>query len=280
MPVPARYDINNPALVSAIDDVPVWSAPFGLALLEEVDLRPNLVALDVGSGLGFPSIELAQRLGSTGRVFGIDPWTAANERARRKIDAWGLDNITILEGKAEKLPFADETLDLVISNNGTNNVEDEAQTYREIARTAKDNAQILLTVNLPETMLEFYSVYEDVLKRRGMKDCLDKLTEHINHKRKPADHVCNGLAAAGIKVEDVRHDSFTIRYVNGTAMLENPLIRLAFRPSWEEVIEPNEVEGVFAEIAEVLDKQAATKGELGLSVPWVLIKARRSKRIG
>ena len=87
MPVPARYDENNPALVSAIDDAPLWSAPFGLALLKEVDLRANLVALDVGSGLGFPSIELAQRLGSTGRVFGIDPWTAANERARRKIDA-------------------------------------------------------------------------------------------------------------------------------------------------------------------------------------------------
>ena len=59
--------------VSARDELPLWSAPFGLALLEAVALRPGITVLDVGFGTGFPALELAERLGPAGRVIGVDP---------------------------------------------------------------------------------------------------------------------------------------------------------------------------------------------------------------
>ena len=61
-------------LVSIIDELPLWSAPFGLDLLDSVKLKPKIRALDIGCGLGFSMIELAQRLGDSSKVFGIDPW--------------------------------------------------------------------------------------------------------------------------------------------------------------------------------------------------------------
>jgi ubiquinone/menaquinone biosynthesis C-methylase UbiE len=77
-----RYNLNDPDLISAIDDLPLWSAPFGMKLLEVVELRQDMHVLDVGSGTGFPLLELSQRLGSTCRVFGMDPWGAALDRVR------------------------------------------------------------------------------------------------------------------------------------------------------------------------------------------------------
>lgn len=51
--------------MSGYDELPFWSAPFGISLLETVRLRPGMNVLDIGSGSGFPMLELADR------------WTAA-----------------------------------------------------------------------------------------------------------------------------------------------------------------------------------------------------------
>lgn len=67
------YDFDN--IISIDDEVPLWSAPFGLKLLEHVIYKPDLAVLDIGFGSGFPLIELAMRLGKNARVYGIDPFS-------------------------------------------------------------------------------------------------------------------------------------------------------------------------------------------------------------
>jgi SAM-dependent methyltransferase len=100
----SEYDVEDPDVVSVIDDAPLWSAPFGLRLLEVVRMRKNIRALDVGSGLGFPLVELAQRLGPTCKVYGIDPWTPANERARMKVRVWARTTSTTKQQLSARCP--------------------------------------------------------------------------------------------------------------------------------------------------------------------------------
>ena len=107
-----NFSTDDFDLVSIIDELPLWSAPFGLDLLDTVKLKPNTVALDVGCGLGFPMIELALKLGTTGKVFGIDPWKRAIERINLKIKVLNIKNAKVIEGVAEKLPFEDKYFDL------------------------------------------------------------------------------------------------------------------------------------------------------------------------
>ena len=49
-----------------------WSTPFAEVLLEQLDLRPGLTILDIASGHGIPAFYLAEQVGETGTVIGID----------------------------------------------------------------------------------------------------------------------------------------------------------------------------------------------------------------
>ena len=126
------FNTEDIELASVLDELPLWSAPFGISLLDTVRLRKNINVLDVGSGTGFPIIELAQRLGESCVLYGIDPWETVNYRARMKVNKYNLGNVKIITGHAEDLPFEDGFFDLVISNNGINNVSDFEKAINEI----------------------------------------------------------------------------------------------------------------------------------------------------
>jgi ubiquinone/menaquinone biosynthesis C-methylase UbiE len=115
-------DTKDPNLVSVIDELPLWSAPFGLRLLDIIELKKNINVLDLGCGLGFPLIELSQRLGQTSQVYGIDPWTEALDRVRYKLQVYNIKNVKLVNGFAENMPFDTDYFDLIASNNGINNV--------------------------------------------------------------------------------------------------------------------------------------------------------------
>ena len=273
----AIFDPADPDLVSVIDDLALWSAPFGMKLLEVVGLRRGLRVLDVGAGTGFPGVELSQRLGASSHVFSLDPWRQALDRARVKKRIWGIPNLHLVAGRAETLPFGNCSFDLLVSNNGTNNVEDEERAYAELARVAKPGAQMVLTMNLPDTMIELYSTFERVLSARGLTAEVQRLRDHIFEKRKPLEHLRRVLAAAGFEIMAVHEDVFTLRFLDGTTMLEHFLIRLAFRESWTHLLDPHDVRPVFDQVEAELNKRASSEGHLGLSVPWVCLDCRRRR---
>lgn len=59
-----------------------WSTPFAEVLLKHLDLRPGLSVLDVASGHGIPAFHLAEQVGPTGQVLGVDLSAGQVARAR------------------------------------------------------------------------------------------------------------------------------------------------------------------------------------------------------
>ncbi len=260
-------------IVPVIDDLPLWSAPFGLKLLDTIKYKQNIKVLDVGSGMGFPLIELAGRLGNTCEVVGIDPWQEGIERINAKIDAWEMTNVTIVEGQAEEIPFEDGHFDLITSNNGINNVHDDRKVLSEINRTAKAGCQLVVTVNLPDTMIEFYNTYESVLIKNGKIEEIMYLKDHIFHKRKPLEYTKNLIEQGGFKINSVFEDSFNLRFNNGTAMFKHPLIELAFIDEWKKILDKNDRDSIFKELENELNNLPSQSNGLLLTVPWVCIDA-------
>ncbi len=230
-----KIDINDPVLISVIDELPLWSAPFGLKLLDTVRLKKDMNVLDIGCGLGFPLIELATRLGNSCKVYSIDPWERALERVRLKMKVYDIKNVEVIHGYAETIPFENDFFDLIVSNNGINNVNDMNKTLNECYRVSNIGAQMTITLNLEKTMIEFYDVFQETLAENNLHDEIKKMKEHIYSKRKPLVEIKSLLEDIGFSIKNIFHDSFRLRFVDGTTMLNHYLIRYWFMDGCKKV---------------------------------------------
>jgi len=271
----SSIDVNSSEFIEVFDDLPLWSAPFGLKILESVVLRDSMTVLDIGSGSGFPLIELAQRVSPGSRLFGIDPWTAGVDRIKRKASILGLDNVQMFKGIAEELPFDDGSLDCIVSNNGLNNVQDDEKALKECHRVARNDAQLLLTANLPETMQAFYAVFKMTLRQAGLEQQIPELKAHILEKRKPLADWRALLFQCGWLVVREDTSSFTMRFFNGSVMFHHVLIRTGFLPGWMKLVPQERLEEVFALLETNLNKRAVREGVLPLEIPFVCFDCRR-----
>jgi arsenite methyltransferase len=263
-------DFSSPALLAAYDEVALWSAMFGLLLLEEVPLNGATSVLDVGCGTGFPLIELAERLGPAAHVHGLDPWSAGLARAKEKIASRGTANVTLHEGNASSMPFADRTFDLIVSNLGVNNFDDREAAIRECRRVARDSATIALTTNLQGHMREFYEVFERVLESED-DDARQRLSAHIAH-RATVPGVRELLERGGFTVTRVVEREGVMRFAGGTALLNHHFIKLGFLDGWKKVV-PGRERIVFARLRDALNDLAGRQSELRLTIPMAYIEA-------
>ena len=264
------YIIDNNT-ISFVDEIPIWSAPFGLKLLEFIPYRSGLNLLDIGSGTGFPLIEAAMRLGNTCKCFGIDPWKEAVIRMNGKIEFLGLKNIKVIEGYAENIPLIDNSIDTIISNNGLNNVQDLDKVIKECNRIAKTGAQLIATMNLNTTMHEFYSVFEQIALERNLLKTIDRIKAQIYQKRKPVDEYSSIFEHNGFKICNIYYDEFKYRFSDCTSMFNHYLIKLAFIDTWKEIVDEDIRDEIFSEIEARLNKLAKSEGCLTLSIPFVVI---------
>jgi len=271
------FNTDDAELISVIDELPLWSAPFGLKLLDTIKLSHNIKALDIGCGLGFPVIELAQRLGDTSKVFGIDPWEKATERTLFKIKKYGINNVEIIQGIAEELPFEDSFFDLIVSNNGINNVQNMELALSECARVSKPNAQFVITLNLEDTMIEFYQVFEKVLENNNLNSEIVKMKEQIYFKRKPLSEMKELITSIGFRIINIQHDKFYLRFVDGLTMFNHSLIKYWFLDGWKSILDGVHLEKIFNEVETELNDIAKEKGEILLTVPFVTIDCRKDK---
>ena len=263
-------------LTASYDDLPLWSAPFGLTLLDTVKMRSGINVLDIGSGSGFPMLELAERLGKSCMVYGLDPSEDSVAMISKKKELRGIELAKIVRGVAEDIPFPDDYFGLIVSNNGLNNVTDQAASLAECYRVADEGAQMVLTMNLPYTMVEFYDVFEETLREHGMHDEVEKMHTHIDEKRKTVEYLKELILGAGFTICTINVDGFKIKYADGTAFLNHYLIRIAFLTSWYQFLPEKMTQVVFNRIEQKLNAIAIQTGELIISIPFVCFDCKKT----
>jgi arsenite methyltransferase len=268
------YDLHQPELASALDQVSFWSARFGTFLFEHLPLRPNLTILDLACGTGFPFFELAQVYGATCRVTGIDSWKEAIERARAKQQVYQLPNVQILEADAAHLPFGEHEFDLIVSHLGINNFADPEAVLSECFRVAKPQASLVLTTNPSGHMRELYAAFREVLLELHKSMYLERLRKHEEHRGTTAS-LSGMLQAAGFRVARVEEDHVHLRYVDGSALFYHLLTQVGFLEGWRQVVDAEDEEQVFARLETRLNQVAQAHGELRLTVPMLYLEGEK-----
>ena len=105
-------------------------------LVSRVDVGPRETVLDVATGTGAVARELVAQKGCT--VVGLDQSPEMLAEARRRAPA----GVTLMEGRAEKLPFPDGAFDALTFTYLLRYVDDPAATLDELVRVVRPGGTI------------------------------------------------------------------------------------------------------------------------------------------
>lgn len=262
---------DSDSFVNTFDELPLWSASFGLLLLKHLELKPNLIVVDIGSGSGFPLMELAGRLGASCKLYGVDPWKNANGRAKQKIKNYGLSNVELFESSAEKIPLEDNSVDLIVSNLGINNFENPPVVFRECNRVLKPGGKLALTTNLDGHWKEFYKIFESTLQQLG-KDELVPLLKKDQEHRGTVESISKLFTENGFTISRHYEESFEMKFLNGSAFLNHQFVKLGWLTSWLGIFPKEELKEIFSALEANLNSHAEKNGGLTLTVPMAFIE--------
>jgi arsenite methyltransferase len=254
--------------------VSLWSALFGALLLDRLPLKADQAVLDLGCGTGFPLLELAQRLGTSCRVTGADPWLAAMRRARSKQITQQVTTADLVLAVGEALPFPTGHFDLVVSNLGINNFAAPLDVLAEVARVTRPGGLLALTTNLRGHMAGFYAAFAETLEEIGHPELRPALDAQEAHRTTVAA-LRVLLASAGFYTRRVDEQATILRYVDGSAFLHHTFTQVAFLEGWRSFLPPELEAEVFACLEANLNRVAAARGELALTIPMAYVEAER-----
>ncbi|HET6602603.1 MAG TPA: class I SAM-dependent methyltransferase [Xanthomonadaceae bacterium] len=151
---------RSPANIYEAHFVPALFGQWAPLMAELAAVGPGQEILDVACGTGVLSRAVADRVGTTGRVTGLDPNPDMLAVAQR------LDGRIRWEpGRAESLPFADASFDAVVCQFGMMFFDDPAGALREMLRVLRPQGRLVVAVCDALDHSAGYSVFAELLHR-------------------------------------------------------------------------------------------------------------------
>ena len=185
---------------------------------EAAQIKAGDVVVDLGSGAGNDAFVARAIVGEKGKVIGLDMTEAMIEKARRNAQTLKFANVEFKLGEIEKMPIADNTADVVISNCVLNLVPNKLKAFSETLRILKSGghfsiSDVVLAQPLPpaaQTAAELYAgcvagallkeEYLKIIKETGFKNVKVVIEKPLNV---PEDLLKEHLAAADLRLIDL-----------------------------------------------------------------------------
>ncbi len=113
--------------------------------INHADPSAGEVCVDLGSGRGHDLIRLAESVGPTGEVIGVDISDGMIRKAAKNLEKFGVTNGRVIKTDLEEIKLGNQTVDLVISNCTINHADDKQQVWHEIARILKPGGRFVVS---------------------------------------------------------------------------------------------------------------------------------------
>ncbi|HEX9746352.1 MAG TPA: methyltransferase domain-containing protein, partial [bacterium] len=108
-----------------------------------VDPKSGETIIDLGCGAGLDLYFYSQKVGGTGKVYGIDHSSEMIDKARKNMEALKIENVELICASVDKIPLPDSSVDLLTANGIYNLCPDKESVMREAARLIKHGGRTI-----------------------------------------------------------------------------------------------------------------------------------------
>ena len=218
-------------------------------------LRPRERVVDIGSGTGEHARALADAVGESGEVVGVDPNEGMRAEAARRAP-----RARFVDGTAYDLPFPDGSVDAVTCERVFQHLDDPDRATREIARVLRPGGRVVITD----------TDWGTAIIHPGDPEISRVITEAMRGgianpfaARRLSGHVLR----AGLTVDDVGSQAL----VQSPSAATGPLVRMLGRMAVDRgVIDEQGCERFLADLA-----AGAETGDFHMSVTMFAVLAHR-----
>jgi ubiquinone/menaquinone biosynthesis C-methylase UbiE len=193
--------------------VPTLFAPWAALLVQSANPQPGEHVLDVACGTGVVARHIAPRVGSNGKVSGLDLNPHMLTVARTAAEREGLA-IEWHEGQAEKLAFPDNSFDLVLCQFALMFFADRHAALTEMHRVLTQDGRVWLNGWQGLDRHPFYQALHHVIHQRLAVSGVQDIFSLDN-----ADELATLLTSAGFQHVKIEPVSMTARFPDPAGFL-------------------------------------------------------------
>jgi ubiquinone/menaquinone biosynthesis C-methylase UbiE len=143
-------------------------------------LKEGESVLDLGAGGGLDVFLASKKVGSKGKVYGVDMTPDMVSKARENAIKGNYKNVEFLLGEIEHLPLPNNTIDVIISNCVVNLSTNKPKVFNEAFRVLKEGGRIAISdmvalKSLPKEMQDNKELYCNCISGAITIDELNKI---------------------------------------------------------------------------------------------------------
>ena len=204
-----------------------WSTPFAESLFRHLHLFPGATVLDVASGHGIPAFFLAEQVGPTGKVLGID-LSEHQVASARAIQGQELPWLRFECHDMRALPAKLPSFDRITGNLSVMFFRPHrCDVIQKLVEHLKPGGQIVLTFPSLGTFDSLWSRIDQEMAVRGLLTERRRFETYIA-ERPSAEEGRGWLSQANLERIVVDEQSLEVATGSGPSFLHHPLLRGGF----------------------------------------------------
>jgi ubiquinone/menaquinone biosynthesis C-methylase UbiE len=204
-----------------------WSTPFAETLLSVVDLFPGASVLDIAAGGGIPSFYIAEKVGPTGKVLGLDLHPGQIQRAKA-VQADRVPWLQFMHGNMKKLPENLPQFDRITGNLSFMFFRpDRLDALKSVLQFLKPGGQIALSF---PSLGTFDPLWERIDREMQGHELIKEreALEEYRLERPSSNHVQQWLQELDMDKVQIKEDPLEVKSGPGQEFLFHPLLRNGF----------------------------------------------------
>jgi ubiquinone/menaquinone biosynthesis C-methylase UbiE len=246
--------------------VPALFQPWARVVMDAARIEPDQCVLDVACGTGVLACAVADRVGSGGSVVGLDPNEEMLALAHYKSNA-----IEWRTGRAEAIPFPDESFDAVVSQFGMMFFGSPSGALREMMRVTRPGGHLAVAVCDALEHSPGYAAFEKLLRRLFGVRVADAFCAPF--LLGDAERLLSLCAAAGIfDAKVTRHDG-VVHFASIRSLVST---ERACVWTLGGLLDDRQFETLTAESEQVLQAFVEDDGTLTFSMPALIVTAAKA----